>query len=308
MKILLLGCRGQVGWELQRALAVLGDVTALAREGREGLRGDLEHIDDLRRTVRRLGPALIANAAAYTDVDRAEAEPARAERVNAEAPGVLAAEAARLDAWLVHYSTDYIFDGSGAAPWREDDAPAPLNVYGATKWRGEQAVRDSGCRHLIFRTQWVYASRGRNFVGTMLALAAERHTLEVANDQTGAPTGADLVADVTAHAVRQAVAQPKLAGTYHLAARGETSRHAYARFVVDAARRAGRPVCLSDAGIVPTSSTRSETGAERPRNCRLDVARLERNFGLAMPDWRSGVVRAVAEYTGELSESGIVAR
>jgi dTDP-4-dehydrorhamnose reductase len=301
MKILLLGCRGQVGWELQRALAPLGDVTALGREPSNGLRGDLENSDDLVRTLRELQPQVIANAAAYTDVDRAEAEPERAERVNAEAPGVLAAEAARLDAWLVHYSTDYVFDGSGSTPWREDDLPAPLNVYGATKWRGEQAIRAAGCKHLIFRTQWVYAARRENFLRKILRLASEREVLKVVDDQNGAPTSAELVADVTAHALRAATARGDHSGTYHLAARGETTWHGYAQFVVDEARSAGWPVRLMDRAIVAVDTGAFPTAARRPRNSRLDVERLEQTFGLRLPEWRDGVARALAEVLGRAS-------
>jgi dTDP-4-dehydrorhamnose reductase len=299
MKILLLGRRGQVGWELQRALAPLGDLTVLGRERGNGLSLDLENPDDLGRVVRRFEPRIIVNAAAYTDVERAETEPDRAERINAEAPRILAAEAARLGALLVHYSTDYVFDGSGTTPWREDDTPAPLNVYGATKWRGEQVIRDSGCRYLIFRTQWVYAARGENFIRKILRLAAERDTLEVVDDQHGAPTGAELIADVTAHALRLATARDGPSGTYHLAARGETTWHAYARFIVEEARRAGRPVRVSDAGIVPVATEAFPTRARRPRNSRLSVDRLEQTFGLRLPDWRLGVARALAESTGK---------
>jgi dTDP-4-dehydrorhamnose reductase len=295
MNILLLGGQGQVGWELQRRLASLGDVVAPGREPRNGLSGDLENLDELRRTVQRLKPQIIANAAAYTDVDRAEAEPDRAERVNAEAPAVLGVEAARLGAWLLHYSTDYVFDGSGTTPWTEDDKPAPLNVYGATKWRGEQAIRSTGCRHLILRTQWVYASRGKNFLRKMLGLAAERDTLQVVDDQHGAPTGAELIADVTAHALRLAMAPDGPSGTYHLAARGETTWYAYARFVIEEARRAGWPIRVTDAAIVPTNTNSFPTPATRPRNSRLDVAWLERTFGLRLPDWQTGAARAVAE-------------
>jgi dTDP-4-dehydrorhamnose reductase len=292
MKILLLGCRGQVGWELHRALAPLGEVTALGREGGDGLCGDLERPDDLRRTVRRLEPQIIANAAAYTDVNRAEAEPERAERINAEAPAVLAAEAARLDAWLVHFSTDYVFDGSGTTPRQEDDAAAPLNVYGRTKWRGEQAVRGSACRHLILRTQWVYSPRRNNFLRTVLRLAAERDALEVVDDQTGAPTGAELVADATAHVVRSLTARQE-SGTYHVAARGEATWHAYACFAIETARRAGWPLRLTAGAIAPVGSGTSPP--PRPRNSRLDVDRLERTFDLRMPDWRVGVARVIAE-------------
>jgi dTDP-4-dehydrorhamnose reductase len=295
MKILLLGGLGQVGWELRRALAPLGDVTVLTREVHNGLSGNLENPEALRHAVRQLVPDVIANAAAYTQVDRAETEPERAERVNAEAPGVLAVEAARLGACLVQYSTDYVFDGSGTAPRDEDDAPAPLGVYGATKWRGEQAVRAAGCRHLILRTQWIYAARGENFLRKMLRLAAERDRLEVVDDQTGAPTGADLVADVTAHVLRGAAARPELFGTYHLAARGETTWHGYARYVIGEARRIGRPVRVSDEEIKPVSTEALQSAARRPRNSRLDVARLESAFGVRLPDWRAGVARALAE-------------
>lgn len=299
MKILVLGCRGQLGWELQRALAPLGDVTALGREPNGGLCGDLENPDELRRTLRQLKPQVIANAAAYTDVDRAEAEPERAERINADAPAVVAEEAARLDAWLVHYSTDYVFDGSGTAPWREDDQAAPLSVYGTTKWRGERAVRASGCRHLIFRTQWLYAAQGRNFLRKILRLALQRDALEVVDDQYGAPTGVELVADVTAHALRLAAARQAPSGTYHLAARGEATWHAYASFVVDEARRAGWPVRTAEAAIVAVGTDAFPTAARRPRNGRLDVGRLEQTFGLRMPDWHAGVARAIAECARE---------
>jgi dTDP-4-dehydrorhamnose reductase len=295
VRILVLGCRGQVGWELKRALSPLGEVIALGRESSEGLSGDLANFDELRHTLRTLEPQVIANAAAYTDVDRAEAEPERAERVNAEAPGVVAAEAARLNAWLVQYSTDYVFDGTGAAAWREDDRVAPLSVYGATKWRGECAVRDAGCRHLILRTQWVYAARSRNFLTKMLSMAAARDRLQVVDDHTGAPTGAELVADVTAHALRAAMERPELSGTYHLAARGETTWHGYARFALDAARQTGLPVRTPDTAIEPVPNSTFPTAARRPRNSRLDVAKLERTFGLRLPDWRVGVARTVTE-------------
>lgn len=301
MKILVLGCNGQVGWALQRALAPLGDVTALGREAGDGLCGDLQNPDELRRTLRRLQPHVITNAAAYTDVDQAESEPERARRVNAEGVGVLAAEAERLDAWLIHYSTDYVFDGSGTRPWKENDPAAPLNVYGETKWQGECAIRDTGCRHLIFRTQWIYGSRGNNFIRTILRSAAEQDALQVVNDQIGAPTGADLVADVTAHALRAVTAQARQSGTYHLAARGEASWHSYARFVIENARRAGWPIRVADEAIAAVGSDAWPAPARRPRNSRLDVDRLEQAFSLHMPDWRSGVIHALAELCDRLS-------
>jgi dTDP-4-dehydrorhamnose reductase len=302
VKIVVLGCRGQIGWELCRALAPLGGVTALDRESRDGASCDLEDLDGLRRVLRHLEPDVIANAAAYTDVDGAEAEPERAERVNADAPGVLADEAARLGAWLVHFSTDYIFDGSGTTPWREDDEPRPLSVYGASKWRGERAVRAAGCRHLIVRTQWLYAARGRNFLRKMLHLAATRDRLQVVADQTGAPTGAELVADVTAHALKLALVRPELAGTYHVAARGETTWYGYARFLLDAARGAGFSVRPSDAAVEPVAASAFAAVARRPANSRLDVGRVEQTFGLRLPDWQAGVTRAVAEIHACLDE------
>ncbi|HEX6996170.1 MAG TPA: dTDP-4-dehydrorhamnose reductase [Gammaproteobacteria bacterium] len=294
MRIVLLGGTGQIGWELRRALAPLGDVLALERSGDDEVSADLERPEPLRRALRRSRPDVIVNAAAYTDVDRAETEPERAARINAEGPRILASEAKRLDAWLVHYSTDYVFDGSGDRPWAEDDAAAPLSVYGRTKWEGEEAVRASGCKFLLLRTQWIYSARRRNFVSSMLRAAAERDTLEVVDDQTGAPTGADLVADVTAHVLR-AVRVGAPAGTYHVAARGETTRCGYARFVVQRARRAGWPLELDERAIVPIASDERPTPARRPLNCRLRVDRLERTFGLRMPDWRPGVERVIAE-------------
>ncbi|MCB2038840.1 MAG: dTDP-4-dehydrorhamnose reductase, partial [Ottowia sp.] len=203
MKILLLGKNGQVGWELQRSLAPLGELVALDRQGAPGLVGDVSDLEGLAATVRALRPQLIVNAAAHTAVDKAESEPDLARRLNAEAPAVLAREAAACGALLVHYSTDYVFDGSGERPWREDDATGPLGVYGRTKLEGEQAIAASGCRHLILRTSWVYAARGGNFAKTMLRLARERERLTVIDDQWGAPTGAELIADVTAQAVAQ---------------------------------------------------------------------------------------------------------
>ena len=295
MKIVLLGGSGQIGWELERALAPLGDVTAVQRTAGDGVCGDLEKLSELRETLRRLEPQIIVNAAGYTDVNRAETEPERAERVNAAAPRLLAAEAARSDAWLVHYSTDYVFDGSGTTPWREDDAARPLSVYGATKWRGEQAIRESGCKHLVFRTQWVYAARRDNFLRKILHLASQRDTLDVVADQHGAPTGAELVADVTAHALKLAALGHTPAGTYHLAARGETTWHAYAQAVVAEARRVGLAVRATAASIVPVTSDAGPPGARRPGNARLDVAKLERTFGLRLPDWHLGVARVIAE-------------
>lgn len=290
MRILLFGMNGQVGWELQRSLAPLGELVALDRHS-----ADFTDPDGIARTVRAIAPDVIVNAVAHTAVDKAESEPELARTINAAAPGALAREAAVLDAWLIHYSTDYVFDGSGERPWRETDATAPLNVYGMTKLEGEQAIIQSGCKHLIFRTSWVYGARGGNFAKTMLRLAKERERLAVIADQIGAPTGADLLADVTAHAIRSVQRQPELGGLYHLVAGGETSWHGYARFVIDAARQAGLPIKVAPEGIeaVPTSSF--PTPAKRPHNSRLDTTKLQQAFGLHLPDWQTGVTRMLTE-------------
>jgi len=237
MRLLLFGKGGQVGWELQRALAPLGELVALGSAD-----ADFRDPQSLPALVRAHRPDVIVNAAAHTAVDRAESEPELASAINAVAPGVLAREAAAGGAWLVHYGTDYVFDGSGRAP-RDEDAPTgPLGVYGRTKLEGEREIRASGCRHLILRTSWVYGARGGNFAKTMLRLAAERDTLSVVDDQVGAPTGAELLADVTAHCLRTLAARPELGGTYHAAAAGETSWHGYACHVIEWARAHGHPV------------------------------------------------------------------
>ena len=293
MKILLLGKNGQVGWELQRALAPVGTVVALDRGGADGLHGDLEDLDGIDRTVRSLAPDVIVNAAAYTAVDKAETDVERAQRINAEAPGVLARAAATVGALLVHYSTDYVFDGGGDTPWRENAPTAPLSVYGRSKLAGEEAIRAAGCRHLILRTSWVYAARGGNFARTMLRLAAERERLTVIADQHGAPTGAELIADVSAHALRAEHADRSRGGTYHLAAGGETSWHGYASFVIEQARKLG--ATLKAGEIAPIGTRDYPTAAARPLNSRLDTSRLRERFGLALPDWRDGVARMLRE-------------
>ncbi len=294
MKILLFGKNGQVGWELQRSLAPLGELVALDADSRE-MCGDFTDPDGLIRTVRAVAPDVIVNAAAHTAVDRAESEPELARTINALAPAVLAQEAGRGNAWLVHYSTDYVFDGSGERPWLETDATAPPNVYGATKLEGEQLIQRSGCRHLIFRTSWVYGARGGNFAKTMLRLAQERDRLTVIDDQTGAPTGADLLADVTAHAIRAVRPRPELSGLYHLVAAGETSWHGYASFVLDHAQRAGIPLKVAPAAILPVPSSTFPTPAKRPLNSRMDTTKLRHSFDLSLPMWQTGVTRMLTE-------------
>jgi dTDP-4-dehydrorhamnose reductase len=299
MTLLLLGADGQVGWELRRALAPLGPLVALTREAStnpDGLCGDLENAEGLSATVAAVKPAWIINAAAYTAVDKAESEPDRAHRINAVAPRLLARLSAQHDAWLVHYSTDYVFDGSGATPWRESDATGPLGVYGKTKLAGEHAIAEFGCRHLIFRTSWVYATRGNNFAKTMLRLAKERSTLDVVNDQTGAPTGADLIADITAHAIR--CATPEKSGTYHLAAHGSTDWASYARMTIAEAHTLGVETSATADRVRGIPSSAYPTPAKRPLNSRLDTSKLSDAFGLTLPDWRVGVRRMIAEHVG----------
>ena len=295
MKILLLGKNGQVGWELQRALAPLGELTALDRQADDGLCGDLTNLDGLAATVRAVQPQVIVNAAAYTAVDKAEGEPELAQRINAEAPAALAREAAALGALLVHYSTDYVFDGSGSAPWAEDAPTGPLGVYGATKLAGEQAIAQTGCPHLILRTSWVYAARGGNFARTMLRLAQERERLTVIDDQWGAPTGAELIADVTAHAVAQTRQQTAKAGIYHLTAAGETTWFSYAKYVLALAGQSQTAIKIKATELLPIPTSAYPTPARRPHNSRLDTRKLQTRFGLALPPWQHGVRRMLAE-------------
>ena len=294
MKILLFGKNGQVGWELQRSLAPLGELIALDADSTE-LCGSFTDPDGIAQTIRTVAPDVIVNAAAHTAVDKAESEPELARTINALAPGILAQEAKRCNAWLVHYSTDYVFDGSGDKPWLETDTTAPLNVYGNTKLEGEQLVRQAGCRHLIFRTSWVYGMRGGNFAKTMLRLAQEKDRLTVIDDQTGAPTGADLLADVTAHAIRAAQQRTELSGLYHLVAGSETSWHGYASFVIDFARRAGMPLKVAPDAIQAVPSSAFPLPARRPLNSRLDTTKLQNTFGLILPVWQNGVARMLAE-------------
>ena len=294
MKILLFGKGGQVGWELQRSLAPLGDLVALDADS-QNLCGDFTNPEGLAQTVRAVAPDIIVNAAAHTAVDQAESEPELARTINALAPGVLAQEAKRSGAWLIHYATDYVFDGSGDKPWLETDPTGPLSVYGKTKLEGEEAIRATGCQHLIFRTSWVYAARGGNFAKTMLRLAQERDFLSVINDQIGAPTGADLLADISAHAIRTALRNPDVGGLYHLVAGGETSWHGYASFVIDFARQAGIEIKVTPEAIQPVPTSAFPLPAPRPKNLRLDTQKLKNIFGLNLPHWQKGVARMLTE-------------
>ena len=294
MKILLLGKNGQVGWELQRSLAPLGEVVALATNSPEYC-ADLTNLAGLKQTIRDVAPDIIVNAAAYTAVDKAESEPGLAHAINALAPELLAQEAKRSGAWLVHYSTDYVFDGSGDQARLEADTTGPLNVYGQSKLAGEAAIIASGCQYLIFRTSWVYGARGNNFAKTMLKLAQARDSLSVINDQIGAPTGADLLADITAHAIRSALPRPELAGIYHLVASGQTSWHGYASLVIDYARQLGVDVKVAPEAIQAVASSAFVTAAQRPLNSRLDTHKLQNAFDLHLPHWQTGVIRLLDE-------------
>lgn len=294
MKLLLLGKGGQVGWELQRSLAPLGEVVALDFDSTD-FRADFSQPEQLAETMLKVRPDVVVNAAAHTAVDKAESEPAFARKLNATSPGVVAQAAQQLGALMVHYSTDYVFDGSGTQPWQEDDATGPLSVYGRTKLEGEQLVAQHCARHLIFRTSWVYAARGGNFAKTMLRLAKERERLTVIDDQVGAPTGAELLADVTAHAVRATLADPAKAGLYHLVAGGETTWHGYARFVLAQALAAGVELKAQPDTVDAVATSAFPTPAARPHNSRLNTSKLQSTFGLVLPPWQAGVARMLHE-------------
>ena len=296
LKIVLLGPHGQLGWEMQRALAPLGALTVLHRRDAAGRpTGDLSEPEALLATLRALQPDVVVNAAAHTAVDKAESEPDLARTINATTPGAVARLMAELGGWLLHYSTDYVFDGSGDQARDESAATNPQSVYGRTKLEGEDLIRAAGGRHLIFRTSWVHAARGGNFARTMLRLAAEREALTVIDDQVGAPTGADLLADASAHALRKALADPSVSGTYHLVAGGETSWCQYARHVLAFAQRAGVALKAGPEAVRPIPTSQYPTPARRPLNSRLDTRRLRATFGLELPDWRVGVDRMLTE-------------
>lgn len=294
MKILLLGKDGQVGWELQRALAPLGDVIACNRS-----EADLEQPETLRQLVRSTTPNIIVNAAAYTAVDRAESDVERATCINAASVGVLAEEIKKLDGWLIHYSTDYVFDGNKHSAYLETDLTAPQSVYGRSKRAGELAIEAVGCKHLILRTSWVFATRGNNFAKTMLRLAKDREELKVVSDQIGAPTSAELIADVTALVLYRLAYDQQLAertsGTYHLVAEGETSWHGYARFVIAEALRHGINLSTVPDRVIPITTAEYPLPAYRPGNSRLSTQKLRETFGITLPVWQMHVQRVVTE-------------
>jgi len=282
MKILLLGKNGQVGWELERTLAPVGNVTAL---GRSEL--DLADQNAIRSTVRTTKPDLIVNAAAYTAVDKAESEPELAMAINGTAPGILAEEAALTNAYLVHYSTDYVFDGTKKTPYAELDKPNPVNIYGNTKLAGEEAITNSGCRHLILRTSWVYSLHGSNFLLTILRLAAERDELSIVNDQHGAPTWSRMIAEATALIIATARAYSSAESIYHLTATGATTRHGFATAIINQA--ATRGLLTTKPSLKEIRSADYQTAAQRPKNSLLDCSALYNTYGIKIPDWHSAL-------------------
>ncbi|MCE1162933.1 MAG: dTDP-4-dehydrorhamnose reductase [Thiomonas sp.] len=293
-RLLLLGADGQVGWELRRSLLPLGTVLPMTRA-----QADLSDLTGLKALLDRERPDVVVNAAAYTAVDKAETEPELAQRINADAPQGLADYAARTGAWLVHYSTDYVFDGTKPAPYTESDAPKPQSVYGRSKLAGEQAIAASGCRHLMLRTSWVFAARGGNFAKTMLRLAAERDSLRVVADQIGAPTSAELIADTTALMLHRLQSDAALAqrasGLYHLTAQGSTSWHGYAQFVIHQALERGLVLRCAPGAVQPTATADYPLPAPRPANSRLDCGKLQSTFGLTLPPWPIQVQRLIDE-------------
>jgi dTDP-4-dehydrorhamnose reductase len=305
-RILVTGKTGQVGWELQRTLATLGEVIALDRHGM-----DLANPDSIRRAAREIKPNLIVNAAAYTEVDKAEKEPDLAMAINGVAPGILAEEAKRLNAAVVHYSTDYVFDGNKDSPYTEEDAPNPLNVYGKTKLVGEQAIQAVGVPYLIFRTSWVYGTRAKNFLLTILRLAKERDELRIVNDQIGAPTWSRMIAEATAQVLAQlyspathypsaltAVESPishnpllitDIGGIYHMTAADFTSWHGFASLIVETLKSQGKISSVRATAVVPIATAAYPLPAKRPKDSRLNTARFTKQFGLVMPRWDTGV-------------------
>ncbi|MER0204403.1 MAG: dTDP-4-dehydrorhamnose reductase [Nitrosomonas sp.] len=298
MKILLFGKNGQVGWELQRSLAPLGELIALSSSSKEFC-GDLTDFAGIQQTLRQISPDIIVNAAAYTAVDKAESEPERAFALNAQAPAVLAQEARRLNAWLIHYSTDYVFNGHSSQPYLETDDCDPLNVYGKSKLEGEKNILTSGCSHLIFRTSWVYATHGNNFIKTILRLAQQRDKLTIVDDQIGSPTGAELIADITSHALRMIKQKPEISGLYHLTAVGSTSWYGFAKFILENAERMNYQLKIQPAALQPIPSRDFPLPAKRPFNSRLNTEKLTKTFGLILPSWQTGTARTLTEILSE---------
>ena len=291
-KILLLGANGQVGWELQRALAVLGDVNACDQH-----EANFENLQDLATLVDDFNPTIIVNAAAYTAVDKAESEPEKVKQINADAVALLASKAKKFEAWLIHYSTDYVFDGTSSLPYKESDKTNPQSVYGITKFQGEEAIKESGCKHLIFRTSWVYAARGANFAKTMIKLAQDREELKVVNDQIGAPASAELIADITTlclYRINQDTASA-FSGVYNLVPKGEVSWYDFAKYILVKTQKYGVKFKVKPENIIPISTKDYPTPAKRPANSRLDVTKIIDTFGIYIPHWQKHADRFIDE-------------
>lgn len=303
MKILLLGKNGQVGWELQRALQPLGEVIALDRHiNDQGDCGDVSNFEQMNQTIARIQPNIIINATAYTAVDKAESEQLQNDLINHLAVKNLAEQCQQIDALLVHYSTDYVFDGMGEKPWQEHDSIAPVNSYGQAKRNGEIAIEKTGVKFLNFRTSWVYASRGKNFIKTMLMLAKSKEKLTIINDQVGTPTSASLIADVTAQALRYYLLandaeKIQLLGHYHLVPTGVTTWYEYAQFIFDLAKKQGETLMIKE--VLPTTTNNYPTPAKRPLNSRLNTQKIQTNFQLYLPKWQQGVEQVVIELLGK---------
>lgn len=297
MKILLMGRNGQVGWELARSLLPLGELVCA-----DYLEADFTVPEQLRSFIQKHGPDVIINAAAYTAVDKAESEIGPAILINAEAPGILAEQAEKIGALLIHYSTDYVFDGAKTSPYTETDSTNPLNVYGQSKLAGEQAIQATGADHLILRTSWVYAARGQNFLKTVLRLAAEREELSIVSDQIGSPTWARLIAETTAHVLNQSMIERRQGGfnsaIYNLTSVGTTSWYEFATTIVELARLRTK-TDIKNRVIKPIPTTAYPLPAQRPANSRLSCERLERHFGLQMPSWQSCLKLCLQELFGD---------
>lgn len=301
-KILIIGQDGQVGWELQRTLTTLGAVYATGRQ-----QMDLSNPDSIRDKIREIKPDIIVNAAAYTAVDKAEAEPELAMAINGIAPGVMAEEAKNLGALLVHYSTDYVFDGDKSGPYAEQDLPNPINVYGKTKLAGEHAIQAIGGPYLVFRTSWVYGARGKNFLLTMFRLAKERDELRVVSDQIGAPTWSRMIAEATAQVLAQLYSPlilhhsplssliAQLSGIYHLTANGNTSWHGFASLIVETLKKQGKVGSVRETTVMPIGTEAYPLPAQRPKDSRLSSAKLTKQFGVVMPAWDIGVRACLEE-------------
>jgi len=294
MKILLLGANGQVGWELQRTLVPLGEVKACTRK-----EADLEELDALKNLIQTYKPQIIVNAAAYTAVDRAEFEPEKVYRINVDAVAFLAKETKLLNGWLIHYSTDYVFDGTKTTPYTENDEPNPLSVYGNSKQQGENEIVKSCCKHLIFRTSWIFAARGKNFIKTIVKLSKEREELKIVDDQIGAPTSAELIADVTALTLHTIIQNQNnselLGGTYHLTPIGETSWYGYSRYILQNLQPQSEDLKVSDDKIIPITTEQYAQPAKRPKNSRLNTNKIQQNFNINLPTWQQQLDRTLRE-------------